>query len=148
MCRFRARIRAIFWSQDEMISRTDLVKIARGRLKDAQVLLDARRYDGAIYLGGYVVEIALKNRICKTLKWSGFPQTSSEFQNYQSFKTHKLNVLLRLSGVEAKIRASYFAEWSSVAVWEPEMRYNLIGSTSQSEAELLIDAAKILLKAL
>lgn len=131
-----------------MISRADLIKIARGRLKDAQVLLDAGRYDGAIYLGGYVVEIALKNRICKTLKWNGFPQTSSEFQNYQSLKTHKLNVLLHLSGVEAKIRANYVAEWSAVITWDPEMRYNPIGSTSQTTAESLIEAAKILLKVL
>ncbi len=131
-----------------MISRADLIKIARGRLKDAQVLLDAGRYDGAIYLGGYVVEIALKNRICKTLKWSGFPQTSGEFQNYQSFKTHKLNVLLRLSGVEAKIRASYVAEWSAVVTWDPEMRYNPMGSTSKTVAELLIKAANVLLKVL
>ena len=99
-------------------------------------------------MGGYVVEIALKNRICKTLKWSGFPQTSGEFQNYQSFKTHKLNVLLHLSGVEAKIRANYVAEWSAVVTWDPEIRYNSMGSTSQPKAESLIEAAKILLKAL
>ncbi len=93
-----------------MISRAELIKIARGRLKDAQVLLDAGRYDGATYLGGYVVEIALKQRICKTLKWSGFPQTNKEFQGYQSLKTHDLNVLLSLSGVEAKIRTNYVIE--------------------------------------
>ena len=131
-----------------MISKADLLKIARGRLKDAAVLLAAGRYDGAIYLGGYVVEIALKHRICKTLKWSGFPQSSSEFQNYQSFKTHKLNVLLRMSGVEAKVRASYFVAWSAVVAWDPEMRYNLIGSTSRAEAESLLEAAEILLKVL
>ena len=81
-----------------MISKADLLKIARGRLKDAAVLLAAGRHDGAIYLGGYVVEIALKHRICKTLKW----KTNREFQGYQSFKTHDLDVLLSLSGVEAK----------------------------------------------
>ena len=35
-----------------MISRTELRKIARERLKDAEVLLKEGRYDGAIYLGG------------------------------------------------------------------------------------------------
>ncbi len=131
-----------------MISRADLIKIARGRLKDAQVLLDAGRYDGAIYLGGYVVEIALKQRICTTLKWSGFPQTNKEFQGYQSFKTHDLDVLLSLSGVEAKIRTNYVIEWSAVIIWDPEIRYNLIGSTSKAEAERLIKAAQKLLRAL
>ena len=131
-----------------MIPRADLIRMARGRLKDAQALLDAGRYDGAIYLGGYVVEIALKHRICKTLKWSGFPQTNKEFQGYQSFKTHDLNVLLSLSGIETKVRANYVTEWSAVSVWDAELRYNLIGSTSKTEAERLVQAAQKLLKVL
>lgn len=122
--------------------------MARGRLKDAQALLDAGRYDGAIYLGGYVVEIALKNKICKTLKWSGFPQTNKEFQGYQSFKTHDLNVLLSLSGMEAQIKTNYVTEWSAVIIWDPELRYNLIGSTSNTAAEELIQAAQTLLRVL
>ena len=73
--------------------------------------MSADRYDGAIYLGGYVVELALKNRICVVLNWKGFPQTAGEFQNYKSFKTHNLDVLLSLSGVESKINSS-ICEWS------------------------------------
>jgi len=128
-----------------MIDRTELRKIARERLKDAEVLLKAGRYDGAIYLGGYVVEIALKSRICKILKWKGFPQTRSEFQNFQSFRTHDLDVLLSLSGAEDKIKTKYLAEWSAVATWDPEARYNPIGSASKTDAELLIEAARKLL---
>lgn len=131
-----------------MLSRTELQNIARERLKDARVLLNAGRYDGAVYLGGYVVEVALKSRICKTLKWTGFPQTRSEFQSFLSFKTHDLDVLLRLSGLEAKIKTQYLAEWSAVAAWDPEARYNPMGNTSQTDAQLLIDAAKKLLKVL
>ena len=56
-----------------MIDRTELRKIASERLKDADALLAADRYDGAIYLGGYVVELALKSRICVVLNWKGFP---------------------------------------------------------------------------
>lgn len=125
-----------------------MIRMARGRLKDAQALLDAGRYDGAIYLGGYVVEIALKQRICKTLKWSGFPQTNKEFQGYQSFKTHDLNVLLSLSGMETQIKTNYVTEWSAMIIWDPELRYNLIGSTSKTAAEELIQAAQTLLRVL
>jgi len=131
-----------------MITRSELRKIARERLKDAEALLKAGRYDGATYLGGYVVELALKNRICKTLRWSGFPQTRGEFQSFQSFKTHDLDVLLSLSGLEDKIKTKYFAEWSAVATWDPEVRYNPIGSASKTDAELLIEAARKLLKVL
>src|SRR5438309_9850942 len=131
-----------------MINRTELRKIARERLKAAEALVTAGRYDGAIYLDGYVVEIALKSRVCKVLKWKTFPQTRGEFQNFQSFKTHDLDVLLSLSGAEDKIKTRYFAEWSAVATWDPEARYNPIGSASRTDAELLVEAARKLLSAL
>jgi HEPN domain-containing protein len=131
-----------------MIDRLVMRRIARERLKDAEVLLNAGRYDGAIYLGGYVVELALKSRICKTLRWRDFPQTSGEFKNFQSFKTHDLIVLFALSGVEDKIKTRHLADWSAVASWNPESRYNPIGSASRTDAELLIEGARELLKVL
>ncbi len=131
-----------------MIDRVELRLIARERLKDARVLLRAGRYDGAIYLGGYVVEVALKERICRTLKWGSFPQSRAEFHSYQSYKTHDLDVLLSLTGVEARIKARYLAEWSAVATWDPEARYNPVGMVSKADAELIVESAAILLKAL
>ena len=128
-----------------MIDQAELRKIAEERLKDAEALLAAGRYDGAIYLGGYVVELALKSRICIALNWKGFPQTRSEFQKYLSFKTHDLDVLLSLSGAEETIKTGYLAEWSAVATWDPEARYNPIGSADKNNAELLLESAKKLL---
>jgi len=128
-----------------MLDITDLEKIATARIKDAEVLLNARRYDGAIYLCGYAVEIALKARICKTLGWSGYPSTTREFANYQSFKTHSLDVLLSLSGIEQKIKVELFAEWSAVAEWDPEIRYKPIGSATKKETKFMIDSSKKLL---
>ncbi|MBS1789482.1 MAG: HEPN domain-containing protein [Acidobacteria bacterium] len=97
-----------------MMLRAELNRIAKGRLKDANVLFNAGRYDGAIYLCGYAVETALKARICSTLKWPGFPSTRREFEGYQSFRTHDLEVLLHLSGAEEKIKTKHFVEWSIV----------------------------------
>ena len=73
------------------------------------MLLRAKRFDGAFYLCGYSVELALKARICRTLKWSGFPQTGQEFQGLQSVKTHDLEVLLRFSGIEDRIKRKHLA---------------------------------------
>ena len=131
-----------------MIEHGELLKIAEERLKDAEALLAAGRYDGAIYLGGYVVELALKSCICRILNWRGFPQTRSEFQNYQSFRTHDLDVLLSLSGAEDKIKTGFLAEWSAVATWDSEARYNPIGSANQGDAELLVESARRLMGAL
>jgi hypothetical protein len=131
-----------------MIPKNELKKIARARLKDAEILYDRQRYDGAVYLCGYAVEIALKARICQTLKWSAFPSTKSEFQPYQSFRTHALETLLNLSGIESKIKALYLTEWSDVVDWEPEARYTPIGTAVQVDAFNMIESAKSLLKVL
>jgi HEPN domain-containing protein len=128
-----------------MISATNLRKLARARLEDARALLNARRYDGAVYLGGYVVEIALKARICRTLRWSGFPETRQEFHAFASFRTHNLDVLLALSGRERRVKATHIADWWVAATWDPEIRYRLPGSTEKANAELLLRAAETLL---
>ncbi len=101
-----------------------------------------------MYLCGYAVEIALKARICKTLKWSGFPSSGKEFENYKSFQTHDLDVLLTLSGVEARIKGNYFGEWSAVAMWDSNARYKQVGSAQRKDLALMISSAKKLLRAL
>ncbi len=92
-----------------MISRVQIKQTARQHFSDARLLLRQGRHDGAIYLGGYVVEMALKERLCRTLKWNGFPQTAKEFAGLQSFKTHNLEDLLHLSGIEARIKTRHLA---------------------------------------
>jgi len=119
--------------------------IALERLKDAEALLDATRFDGATYLCGYSIEIALKHKICKTLNWPGFPSTNREFENLRSLKTHDLDVLLSLTGVESTVKSTHFAEWSAVASWNPEARYNTTGKVSQADAALMINSVKTLI---
>lgn len=131
-----------------MISRGDLRKVAKARLRDSEILYSKQRYDGAVYLCGYAVEMALKARICRTLKWLGFPETNAEFQAYSSFKIHNLEVLLHLSGVETKVRTQYLAEWSEVVDWRPEDRYKPVGTAGMTEAQDMIAATKTLLKAI
>ena len=131
-----------------MLPVAELDKIARARLEDAKALLEAARYDGAIYLCGYAVEVALKARICRTLNWLHFPETSHEFHNYRSFQTHELEVLLRLSGQEASVKQQHFAQWNTVAVWKAESRYNVIGSATMSVADEMVKAAEALLRIL
>jgi len=131
-----------------MIVVSDLRKIARARLEDAAVLCKARRYDGAVYVCGYAVETALKARICRTLKWNAYPSTASEFQKYQSFRTHDLGVLLHLSGRREKIKNEHLAAWSAVADWTPNSRYGVIGSTLAGDATEMLSSAKVLLRLL
>ncbi len=131
-----------------MISVAELDRIAQARLEDAKALLQAGRYDGATYLCGYAVEVALKAQICRTLNWPDFPSTSGEFQAYKSFQTHELDVLLRLSGQEARIKQQHFTLWSEVVRWKAESRYNTIGTATGSKADAMIQAAEALLRIL
>ena len=128
-----------------MIPVAELDNIASARIEDAKALLTSGRFDGAIYLCGYAVEVALKARICRTLNWAEFPSTGGEFQAYRSFQTHELDVLLRLSGQEARLKQNHFASWNAVAVWKAESRYNVVGTAQQPDATAMIQAAEELL---
>lgn len=128
-----------------MITPAELRAIAAARLADAQILLANARYDGAGYICGYAVELALKARICDTLNWSGYPMTRKEFENLQSFKTHNLDVLLFLSGREHAIKQAHFADWSIVGVWNPEARYTTVGAVSQSDATAFVHSTTTLI---
>jgi len=93
--------------------------MAKVRIKDAEVLLRGKRYDGAAYLCGYAIEMMLKARICKTLKWAHF---KAEQRGYAFLKTHDLEFLLDISGIGYKIKTvAHFADWSAVNFWKPEV---------------------------
>jgi hypothetical protein len=128
-----------------LLTVADLKTLARARLADANVLVRARRFDAGFYVCGYAVELALKARICRTLKWSAFPEKRSEFDGFQSFKTHALDVLLRLSGREHHVKVILFREWTIVSNWRPEIRYQPRGTISAATAQEMIAAARTLL---
>ena len=131
-----------------MLTVTELRAISAARLDDAQALFDAGHYDGVVYLCGYAVELALKARICETLNWSGYPATNREFRDYQSFRTHDLKVLLRLSGQESRIMQDLPDTWWAVSNWDPDLRYRIPGSASQSGAATLLERMRQVMQAL
>jgi HEPN domain-containing protein len=131
-----------------VISGKSLRLIAKERLRDSLALLATRRYVGAVYLSGYVVELALKARICKTLGWEEFPESRREFESLASFKTHDLDVLLRLSGREKIVKERYLFEWSAVRNWEPELRYRNPHGSAEIDAVSFVTSARTLLEAL
>ena len=127
-----------------MLTPVTLRSMAQARLEDSKALLANQRYDGAGYICGYAVELTLKARICDTLNWAGYPETD-EFKNLQSFKTHKLDVLLKLSGRETAIKQNNLADWSIVRLWDPESRYHAVGQVSQADAQAFLQSVNTLL---
>jgi hypothetical protein len=110
-----------------MVDRYELRRTAQARLEYAEALLRAGRYDGAVYICGYAVELVLKARIYETLNWTGYQSNRGEFQHYQTFRTHDLDILLSLSSTEDRIKAGFLTEWHIVASWNPELRYRPVG---------------------
>ena len=56
-----------------MATRQELKDLAELRLQEAEALFAAGLFDGAAYLAGYVVEFALKARICRVLDSIDYP---------------------------------------------------------------------------
>lgn len=131
-----------------LIEVAELDLIAEARLNDGKALYAAGLYDSASYLCRYAIEVSLKARICRTLNWKGFPNTSSEWQFYRSFQTHDLEVLLKLAGQEDRIKKHHFTVWSAVTSWKSYSRYNKVGTVKREDAELMIHSVEQLLSAI
>jgi HEPN domain-containing protein len=133
-----------------LVSTAELRRISTTRLGDAKILLKNGRFDGAGYLCGYAMELALKLKVCQFRNWEGQPENEREDPSYQILRTHNLNGLMQLTSinVQREIKGRYFTEWSIIRSWRPEARYHPIGSVTRGDAAALLQAADTLLKLL
>lgn len=105
------------------MTKENLKILAESRLIEAKVLLDNNLYEGCNYLLGYVIELALKARICTLLCIENYP---TKFNDY---KVHDLEKLLLLSGLSLELdkilkENSKFGDcWSVVLEWDSNDRY-------------------------
>ena len=121
------------------MNRTDLQNLAEERLADAEVLLANRRFGGAYYLAGYVIECALKACIAKLTK----PEDFYDKDLAKRVFVHdlaRLTDLARLSAVMKPLSESdpeFEANWARVNEWSEESRYE---SHSEEEATTMLAA--------
>jgi len=110
------------------------------------VLYEEELYDGCRYLSGYVLELALKARICKVLDFEEYPDVG-EFRRL--YATHDLDQLLKLSGLSRKLSLQdkkLFDSWSTAALWKPERRYDVPGTAKQDDVRDILEAVDEVLK--
>jgi HEPN domain-containing protein len=108
------------------------------RLREAEALFTAGLFDGCVYLCGYVVELALKARICAVLEIDEYP-------NRQHFKTHdfeELKLLARLTKEITPARPILLRNWSWATEWKPEWRYHPEGKYKRPDADRILQAIK------
>jgi hypothetical protein len=117
------------------MNRSDFQRLAKLRVKEAEVLLSQKYFDGAYYLLGYAVECAFKACIAKKTKRYDFPPDKNTVTViYQ----HDPSKLLKASGLELEHQkrmqiSTVFADnWKIIQVWSEQSRYQI----GKSEAEV------------
>lgn len=114
------------------MKRRDFQQLASIRLREANALLAAGHWEGAYYLGGYVVECALKACIARRTERYEFPDK----QRAQSSHTHRIKDLVRVAGIEEDLEAvrmtdlRFAAHWQIVEDWSELSRYERKGITA------------------
>lgn len=126
------------------MDRKKLQNLAETRLRDAKALLGRKRWSGAYYLCGYVIECALKSCLLRHLGESGAvfgePKYLKELANCW---THDLANLVKLAGLEAEFGVARGANpaldtfWGVTKDWKETSRYE---EKTEAEAKALYEA--------
>jgi HEPN domain-containing protein len=108
--------------------------LANQRLEDAQVLIASRkrRYNGAVYLGGYAVECALKTAICVLKNLPTLPEY---------YKTHVLDELLGATGLT--LPDNLVMKFCILRDWTVELRYQTKALNAQYARKFLRYAKEV-----
>lgn len=122
-----------------LLNRRRLRELAQARLSDASLLMKGRRYDGAYYVCGYVVECGLKACIARQTKRGDFPDKTAVEASY----THSLTKLVKIAGLQAELDIEAAADkafeqnWGIVKDWSENSRYQ---KHTRQETHALYDA--------
>jgi hypothetical protein len=105
---------------------------------DSTMLAGQGRVDNPAYLGGYVIECALK----ALLQIHGYgPRAYGH--NLNSLSAKGLALASMFSPALSRYRVDRVPKLSeAIAVWNPEMRYAATGAVSSSDAAVVLDVAK------
>ena len=131
-----------------MLKQKEISDIAKSRLAEAQILHDNQKYDGAVYLCGYAVELSLKALVLRDKLW-GFPEDSEEFRLYSDVRTHDLDKLLKTAGGAHLLNdRSFQTSWGHITGWSSEFRYRPVGSFSLADSSRMISSARDIMETL
>ncbi len=97
-------------------SKNVLLQSAYERLLDARVLArrENKRYTGAVYLGGYVIECLLKAAICVEQRTERLPA---------KYRTHELETLLEATGYRPTMTPEIASKFRILIGWNVMLRY-------------------------
>ena len=118
------------------MKRSGFQKLVSQRLKDAEVLLQNRRYSGAYYLAGYAVECGLKACIAKQTKRYDFPPS---VETVRSIWTNDIGKLIKSAGLKSQLDTKlkqdqqFEVNWSLAKDWSEKSRYEIYEKTKAQD---------------
>jgi HEPN domain-containing protein len=122
-----------------MLNRIILQNLANIRYNEAKTLLDGGMYNGAYYLSGYIIELALKACIAKGIKEYDFPDKKIAEKSH----THNLIQLMSVASLdvfynkEIETNKQLEINWAIVVNWSEGSRYEI---HEKREAEEMFSA--------
>ncbi len=126
------------------MNRKDFQTLADIRLKEAEILIKNKKYDGAYYLCGYAVECALKACIARQTNQYDFPDKRVVNESY----THSLNKLVKIAGLgekfnqEVKKYKNFDLNWGIAKEWNESSRYERNTKKKAEELFLVVSDKK------
>lgn len=122
------------------------------RLEDAKALLNASRWRGAMYMGGYAVECLLKTKLmqiydCKNLReLDDVLRQRSILPAHRTVFTHQLEDLLKLTPSYNRLRQNrnVWHMFHEINRWTPRWRYTSKQATHQEAIEFITDLENVM----
>jgi hypothetical protein len=117
------------------MNRSDFQSLTELRVREAEVLVKEKLYDGAYYLLGYAVECGFKASIAKRTREHDFPP---DRKTVDAIYQHDPTKLLKASGLElehnkeAQANPAFADNWKIIQAWSEQSRYQIV----KSEAEM------------
>jgi hypothetical protein len=137
-------------AKDDYSGITAQTKVSHHRQRDAEVLLGAQRWLGAMYLAGYAVECLLKSKLMKRFQCHDLEELEKHLREKRLMRdretvfSHQLYLLMQLTGALDRLRMNREAwlAFATVNAWVPAWRYSPM-SRSKQEASTFVDAVKL-----
>ncbi len=130
------------------LKKEQLLHLAETRLEDSRILFNGNRYDGTVYLSGYVIELALKAKVVEVHGFE-FPEVPTEKEedftcngkklSKGKLWTHDLNRLAGYANFDTNSSNDIRAYWGQLSTcWNSEMRYSTSPNNDESKALALL----------
>ncbi len=132
---------------------SELARASRHRFADARALLDASRWQGAMYIAGYAVECLLKTKLMHIYRCQTLRELEEELQRRailpeaSTVFTHQLEFLLRLAPGWDRLmqnRETRRLFSNKVNKWTPIWRYAPRQVTRDEATEFIDSVDKVM----